>query len=133
EREFRDFLGCGALDRGFAACGATRPVRERLSAQDVGRYVTMAAATVPSAEVVRAVHAETDGNPSFLGEVVRLLLADGQPRARGPLGAAAAGPAGRPGRDCASPRCATGRFQPDSRDRFGRRAGVRVQRPGTGE
>ncbi len=44
---------------------------------DVGRYFELTTGEAPSAELVAAVSEETDGNPLFLGEIVRLLVAEG--------------------------------------------------------
>ena len=51
------------------------------------------AATRPADELVAAIHAETEGNPLFVAEVVRLLDAEGR---LGDAGRRAAHPAGRP-------------------------------------
>jgi tetratricopeptide (TPR) repeat protein len=44
----------------------------------VAALMARAAGVPPSAELVAAVHARTDGNPFFLGEVVRFLRPDGR-------------------------------------------------------
>jgi DNA-binding SARP family transcriptional activator len=44
----------------------------------VAEYVRLAAGTVPDDNFVGAIHAGTEGNPLFVGEVVRLLVAEGQ-------------------------------------------------------
>jgi DNA-binding SARP family transcriptional activator/tetratricopeptide (TPR) repeat protein len=49
-----------------------------LEESDVGEYIELAAGTQPRAEVVAAIHAETDGNALFVGELVRLLEAEGR-------------------------------------------------------
>jgi class 3 adenylate cyclase len=56
-----------------------------LAEHDVGRYVEMTAGTAPPPDLVRTVHAETEGNPFFVGEVVRLLVTERRlgARARG--------------------------------------------------
>jgi eukaryotic-like serine/threonine-protein kinase len=46
--------------------------------EDVARFIELTAETTPSAELVRAIHDETEGNPLFVGEVVRLLAAEGR-------------------------------------------------------
>jgi len=68
----------------FQALGdlAREPVTRRialhgLSEQDVGRYIEMTAGMTPPGPLVAVVHAETEGNPFFLGEVVQLLVAEG--------------------------------------------------------
>ena len=45
---------------------------------EVARYVELNAGVVPSAELITRIHAETDGNPLFVGEVVRLLDSEGR-------------------------------------------------------
>jgi len=49
-----------------------------LREQDVARYIEMTAGLDPPAALVGTVHRETEGNPFFLGEVVRLLIAEGR-------------------------------------------------------
>ena len=49
-----------------------------LTASDVEGYIAQAAGSVPAPELVAAIHAETEGNPFFVGEVVRLLTAEGR-------------------------------------------------------
>jgi DNA-binding SARP family transcriptional activator/tetratricopeptide (TPR) repeat protein len=49
-----------------------------LSAPDVAAYVELSTRTEPAPELARAVHAETEGNPLFVAEVVRLLDAEGR-------------------------------------------------------
>jgi tetratricopeptide (TPR) repeat protein len=48
-----------------------------LTQADVGRYIELETGAMPSADLVRAIHEETEGNPLFVGEVVRLLAAGG--------------------------------------------------------
>jgi DNA-binding SARP family transcriptional activator len=43
---------------------------------DVGSFISIATGLAPSARVARALHRATDGNPLFVGEVVRLLTSD---------------------------------------------------------
>jgi class 3 adenylate cyclase len=58
---------------------ATRRVPLRgLAEHDVGRYVEMTAGLTPPRDLVHTVHAETEGNPFFVGEVVRLLVTEGR-------------------------------------------------------
>ena len=47
-----------------------------LDVGDVERFIELAAPGAPAAELGRAVHAETEGNPLFVGEIVRLLAAE---------------------------------------------------------
>jgi class 3 adenylate cyclase len=49
-----------------------------LTARDVARFVEITAGAPPPAALVEAVYRETEGNPFFVNEVVRLLVADGR-------------------------------------------------------
>jgi tetratricopeptide (TPR) repeat protein len=49
-----------------------------LSEEDVGRFVEATCGISPPAELVRAVHTQTEGNPLFVTEVVRLLVQEGE-------------------------------------------------------
>ena len=49
-----------------------------LTRSEVGRYIVMTAGVDPDAALIAAVHHKTEGNPLFLGEVVRLLSAEGR-------------------------------------------------------
>ena len=58
---------------------AREPVTRRvsligLSEQDVGEYVSLTASEIASPELTTALYAETEGNPLFVAETVRLLL-----------------------------------------------------------
>jgi len=65
--------------RELARHGPTRRLHMRgLSERDVASFIELSAGTVPPAGVVDAVHAETEGNPLFIGEVVRLLADEGR-------------------------------------------------------
>ena len=55
-----------------------RVVLRGLSLEDVARYIEMTARMSPPPALVAAVHRETEGNPFFVSEVVRLLAADGR-------------------------------------------------------
>ena len=62
---------------------AREPVTRRvplsgLDANEVAEFVQRATDSTPSDELVVAIHEETDGNPLFVGEVVRLLTAEGR-------------------------------------------------------
>ena len=58
----------------------TRPVAlGGLSEPEVARYVELTASEIGSSELVAGLHAETEGNPLFLGEIVRLLSVEGFP------------------------------------------------------
>jgi DNA-binding SARP family transcriptional activator/tetratricopeptide (TPR) repeat protein len=47
-----------------------------LGEADVARFIELAAPAASAAELAPAVHAETEGNPLFVGEIVRLLAAE---------------------------------------------------------
>jgi tetratricopeptide (TPR) repeat protein len=49
-----------------------------LSEGDVAEYIALAAGELASAELIAALHEETDGNPLFLSETVRLLAVEGR-------------------------------------------------------
>src|SRR5437667_7592639 len=55
-----------------------RIILRGLSREDVGRFVEATCGTSPPAELVATVHAQTEGNPLFLTEVVRLLTQEGE-------------------------------------------------------
>ena len=56
----------------------TRRVSLRgLSEPDVAEYVELSASEIASAELVAALYEETEGNPLFVGEAVRLLALEG--------------------------------------------------------
>jgi tetratricopeptide (TPR) repeat protein len=58
---------------------ATRRLHLRgLEPPDVAHYVEAVSGLRPPADVVAAIHRETEGNPLFLGEVVRLAAAEGR-------------------------------------------------------
>ncbi|HKG36769.1 MAG TPA: AAA family ATPase [Solirubrobacterales bacterium] len=63
-----------------------RVVLRGLREEDVARYVEITAGADPSPELAAAVHAQTEGNPFFVSEVVRLLASEGN---LGPSGAPA--------------------------------------------
>src|SRR5262249_47090503 len=48
-----------------------------LAERDVARFIELTSGEAPSAELVAAIHAETEGNPLFVGEIVRLLATQG--------------------------------------------------------
>jgi AAA ATPase domain len=63
---------------------AREPVTRRialggLSEPEVAEYVDLTASELGSTELVRGLHAETEGNPLFVGEIVRLLSVEGVP------------------------------------------------------
>ena len=49
-----------------------------LTENDVRRFVEVTAGTSPPDSLVKAVYKETEGNPFFVNEIVRLLVADGR-------------------------------------------------------
>jgi DNA-binding SARP family transcriptional activator len=49
-----------------------------LAEADVARFLALEAAGVPATELGAAVYAETEGNPLFVGEIVRLLAEEGR-------------------------------------------------------
>ncbi len=58
-----------------------------LSEPDVSRYIELTISTTPPPGLADAVHRETEGNPLFVGEVVRLLAEEGRlERAHGAIG-----------------------------------------------
>ena len=64
---------------------ASEPVAQRislggLSRDEVAEYVELAAAEIASPTLASALHDETEGNPLFVGETVRLLAAEGDTR-----------------------------------------------------
>ncbi len=56
----------------------TRVLLRGLDDTEVARYIEMTSGMVPPEALVTAVYRETEGNPFFLSEVVRLLVADGR-------------------------------------------------------
>src|SRR5215470_19860167 len=66
-----------------------------LTEADVGHLIQQTAGVMPGEGMVAAVHRYTEGNPLFVGEVVRLLAAEGRlERASDPAGLALAIPEG---------------------------------------
>jgi eukaryotic-like serine/threonine-protein kinase len=55
-----------------------RLVLRGLPRPDVARFIALTAGIEPPEELVDVVHRETEGNPFFVTEVVRLLVAEGQ-------------------------------------------------------
>jgi DNA-binding SARP family transcriptional activator/tetratricopeptide (TPR) repeat protein len=56
----------------------TQIVLTGLSEPDVAAYVELSSGTKPAPQLAQAVHAETEGNPLFMAEVVRLFDAEGR-------------------------------------------------------
>jgi DNA-binding SARP family transcriptional activator len=50
-----------------------------LSKREVAKYVELTASEIASPQLVAGLHAETEGNPLFVGEIVRLLSVEGVP------------------------------------------------------
>jgi class 3 adenylate cyclase/tetratricopeptide (TPR) repeat protein len=59
---------------------AERVVLRGLAARDVARFVEITTGERPAAALVEAIYRETEGNPFFVNEVVRLLVSDGRLR-----------------------------------------------------
>ncbi len=55
-----------------------RVLLRRLNRQDVGRFVEIVTGVEPPQGLVEAVHTQTEGNPLFVTEVVRLLVQEGE-------------------------------------------------------
>jgi class 3 adenylate cyclase len=49
-----------------------------LTARDVGRFIELTAGLSPPAALVKALYRETEGNPFFMNEIVRLLVSEGR-------------------------------------------------------
>jgi DNA-binding SARP family transcriptional activator len=65
----------------------TRLELDGLGERDVAEFIHSSTGIEPAPQLVRAVHAEADGNPLFVGELVRLLDAEGRlAGSDGPLG-----------------------------------------------
>ena len=54
-----------------------------LSKEDVGRFIEVTAGISPPTRLVEVVHTQTEGNPLFVTEVVRLLVQEGELTAAG--------------------------------------------------
>jgi predicted ATPase len=57
--------------------GTRRLALSGLSEREVAHYVELTASEIGSSELVAGLHAETEGNPLFVGETVRLLSVEG--------------------------------------------------------
>jgi DNA-binding SARP family transcriptional activator/tetratricopeptide (TPR) repeat protein len=55
----------------------SRIALDGLAEGDVGEFISVTAGIQPEATTVAEIHGETDGNPLFVGEIVRLLAAEG--------------------------------------------------------
>ncbi len=49
-----------------------------LTQQDVGRFIELVSGIAPPRGMLEAVHRQTEGNPLFVTEVVRLLVQEGE-------------------------------------------------------
>ncbi|MCH8281267.1 MAG: protein kinase [Chloroflexi bacterium] len=58
-----------------------------LDQEDVGRFIELVSGVSPPRGMVEAVHRQTEGNPLFVTEVVRLLVQEGEVGASRPAGA----------------------------------------------
>jgi DNA-binding SARP family transcriptional activator/tetratricopeptide (TPR) repeat protein len=67
-----------SLLAGLARCASVRLSLRGLAATEVASYVELAATEPPGNGLVAAIAAETEGNPLFVGEIVRLLAAEGR-------------------------------------------------------
>ncbi len=67
-----------ALSQIVRQSGNRRIQLEGLSREDVGRFIAALAGLEPPDELVTAVYGLTEGNPFFVGEVVQLLIHEGQ-------------------------------------------------------
>ncbi len=64
------------LARVLGELGGTRVALHGLSEEAIERYIEMTAGVKPPSGLAEAVHSQTDGNPFFVGEVVRLLASE---------------------------------------------------------
>ncbi|MCH8282795.1 MAG: AAA family ATPase, partial [Chloroflexi bacterium] len=55
-----------------------RVVLKGLDREDVGRFIELASGVTPPTGLVEAVHRQTEGNPLFVTEIVRLLVQEGE-------------------------------------------------------
>src|SRR4030095_301565 len=55
-----------------------RIVLRGLTEHDVARFIEMTTGMVPTEKLVKTVYQQTEGNPFFLSEIVRLLVVEGQ-------------------------------------------------------
>lgn len=73
---------------------ARRIALQGLSHGDIASYIEVTWDVTPSGELVQTIREETEGNPLFVAEIVRLLVAEGGLRRDGLLGGPGAIPAG---------------------------------------
>ena len=70
---FSSLLGELTRERQFQ-----RVLLRGLDREDVGRFIELASGVTPPAGMLEAVHRQTEGNPLFVTEVVRLLVQEGE-------------------------------------------------------
>ncbi len=70
-------LAAMALELGREPLAVRLPLRG-LAEAEVSRFVELTAGVLPPPSVTTAIHRETEGNPLFVGEIVRLLAAEGR-------------------------------------------------------
>jgi eukaryotic-like serine/threonine-protein kinase len=58
--------------------GVHRITLRGLSNEEVGRYIELTAGRAASEDLVASIHRQTEGNPFFVAEIVRLLVAEGK-------------------------------------------------------
>ena len=66
------------LARVLGDLGGTRVSLGGFSSESIGRYVQMTSGAPAPPGLAEAIHSQTDGNPFFVGEVVRLLASEGK-------------------------------------------------------
>jgi predicted ATPase len=76
----RDHPLAASLSELARAQGTTRISLAGLSRPDAGRLIETITGRTPPVDLVAAIHRETEGNPLFIGEVVRALASEGWPR-----------------------------------------------------
>ena len=96
-----------------------------LAEADVAHFISLVAPAAPAAELGAAVHTETEGNPLFVGEIMRLFGREAQ------LSTASARDPAQRSRDHRPPAAPSlGRMQPAAHAGLGPRARVRPACPG---
>jgi hypothetical protein len=104
-----------------------------LTERDVARFIEITAAISPPQALVDAVYRETEGNPFFVNEIVRLLVADGRlERPEEVKSWSLTIPQGGARGRRPPPGPPVGAVQPCPHRRLCHRPGVRPRRPGAG-